>query len=144
MRKIAVAFTLLLVAVSAYSQTKKEDVRALVVKMGSGDIGIQVVEALIPEFQKMLPDVPREYWEKMKEKIRVGDFVELIIPIYDKYYTHEEIKELIRFYDTDVGKKTIQIMPQMTQESMQAGQEWGRKIAEEIYSELKKDGYVAI
>jgi|GEM_PF-4526553 len=35
-------------------------------------------------------------------------------------------------------------MPQMTQESMQAGQEWGRKIAEEIYSELKKDGYVAI
>ena len=84
MRKIAVAFTLLLVAVSAYSQTKKEDVRALVVKMGSGDIGIQVVEALIPEFQKMLPDVPREYWEKMKEKIRVGDFVELIIPIYDK------------------------------------------------------------
>jgi len=144
MRKIAVAFTLLLVAVSAYSQTKKEDVRALVVKMGSGDIGIQVVEALIPEFQKMLPDVPREYWEKMKGKIRVGDFVELIIPIYDKYYTHEEIKELIRFYDTDVGKKTIQIMPQMTQESMQAGQEWGRKIAEEIYSELKKDGYVAI
>lgn len=144
MRKIAVAFAFLLVAVCAYSQTKKEDVRALVVKMGSGDIGIQVVEALIPEFQKMLPDVPREYWEKMKEKIRVGDFVELIIPIYDKYYTHEEIKELIRFYDTDVGKKTIQIMPQMTQESMQAGQEWGRKIAEEIYSELKKDGYVAI
>jgi ABC-type glycerol-3-phosphate transport system substrate-binding protein len=61
MRKIAVAFTLLLVAVSAYSQTKKEDVRALVVREGSGDIGIQVVEALIPEFQKMLPDVPREY-----------------------------------------------------------------------------------
>lgn len=38
--------------------------------------------------------------------------------IYDKYYTDKEIKELIAFYKSPVGKKTIDLTPEIMQESM--------------------------
>ena len=52
-----------------------------------------------------------------------------LIPIYDKYYTHSEIKGLISFYDSELGRgKTVQIMPYLMAESSAAGE----KLAESI------------
>jgi hypothetical protein len=66
----------------------------------------------------------------------------MIIPIYDKYYSESEIKELTEFYQSALGKKVIATMPQIMQESMQAGQNWGRAIGEKVYTNLKEKGFV--
>jgi len=56
----------------------------------------------------------------------------LITPIYHRHFTHDEIKGLIAFYQTDLGSKTIRVMPALLQESMSAGQQWGQTLAPEI------------
>ena len=33
-----------------------------------------------------------------------------------KYFTEPEVKELIKFYESDIGKKTLQVMPQCMNE----------------------------
>ena len=47
-----------------------------------------------------------------------------MIPIYDKYFTHNDIRSLIRFYDSPIGRKFIKMQPYILTESMQAGTKW--------------------
>ena len=61
---------------------------------------------------------------EFRKELSADELVKLIIPLYDKHLTHPEIKELIKFYETEVGKKLISVMPAITAESMQAGQQW--------------------
>jgi hypothetical protein len=75
---------------------------------------------------------------------RAGSFKEIVIPIYHKYFTGEEIKEMIRFYSSDLGRKTIRIMPALINESLTAGQQWGQSLAplitERVKARLKREG----
>lgn len=60
----------------------------------------------------------------------------------DKYFTESEIKELIAFYESSVGKKMVKNQPLILQDSMEVGQKWGISIAQEIVEDLQKDGYL--
>ena len=65
---------------------------------------------------------------------------EKLTAVYDKYYTHEEIEELIAFYQSPVGQKTIKILPALTTESMKLGMEWGKSLMPLIEKRLKEQG----
>ncbi len=73
--------------------------------------------------------------------MNAGDLVNLIIPIYEKYYTEEDVQGLIKFYNTPVGEKVIASLPQVTAESMEAGQQWGESIAKQVLDDMKEKGY---
>lgn len=49
-----------------------------------------------------------------------------------KHYTQEDMKGLLAFYQTPVGKKMLAMGPKVAMESMQAGQAWGQKLGQEI------------
>lgn len=51
----------------------------------------------------------------------VDESVERMYPIYAKYYTPEEIRQITAFYKTPTGAKTLAVTPQIINESMQAG-----------------------
>lgn len=62
---------------------------------------------------------------------------ELYIPIYQKYLTIDDLKQIIAFYESPVGKKLASVTPAMTAEGMQLGQQLGMEIATQIQKELK-------
>jgi hypothetical protein len=65
-----------------------------------------------------------------------------IAALYAKNYTVDELKELNKFYQTPLGQKTVQIMPQLAAASAQIGQSRMMKHMPEmkamIEAELKK------
>ncbi len=54
--------------------------------------------------------------------------IEMLIPIYAKYYTDEDVRQMIAFYKTPLGKKIIKNNPAIAQASMQYGEQWGRNV----------------
>lgn len=108
---------------------------------GSGKMGVQVVSTLLDSFQKRFPSVDIELWDEFKKEIKPEELTTLIAPLYEKYYTEEDLDQLIAFYQSPVGKKSIQIMPQIMQESMAIGQNWGKVIVERVTKRLKEKGY---
>jgi len=42
--------------------------------------------------------------------------------IYSRYFTPQEMDQLAAFYRTPTGQKTLNMLPQLAQESMRAGQ----------------------
>ena len=143
MKKLLFLISLIVVSNAAFAQSHETNIRRLLEITGSANLGIQIVDALIPQFKTITNDkVPEEFWLKFREDIDEESLITKIIPLYQKYYTDEEIEELIAFYNTPIGKKSISIMPQLMQESMLIGQEWGKELAQKIYEELQTKGYI--
>src|SRR5260370_35480233 len=94
------------------------------------------------EYREKLLDL---FSERFQSKLHVEQFVNLTIPIYNKYFTQDEIEGLTKFYQTALGKKVITVLPQELVESQTEPMKWGEKygseaIAEELdeHPDLKK------
>ena len=99
------------------------------------------MQNMIVSFKKSFPEAPSDFWDNFVKEVNVEELTSLIIPIYDKNYSDEDINQLIQFYQSPLGKKVISSMPQIMQESMQAGQVWGEKIGTKVVENLKDKGY---
>ena len=59
--------------------------------------------------------------------------------------SRHEVKGLIAFYGTPLGKKSIQVMPALMNECLKAGQEWGQGIIPNLMprleARLKQEGF---
>ena len=103
----------------------------------------QMKTQMLSAFKQQMPRVPEEFWIKFQQKMDVNELLEKIIPLYDKYYTIEDLKAVNAFYGSPAGQKVLSTLPQIMQESMKIGQEWGAKIGkqaeEEVQQTLKKN-----
>lgn len=117
---------------------KEKSIRKLLEMTGAAKVGVQVSKQLIASMRQSIPSVPDEFWTEFAKKIKPEDFVDLIIPIYDKHFLKEDIDSMIAFYASPVGQKFVAALPMITQESMQAGEQWGQAKGEEAVRELQK------
>jgi uncharacterized protein len=142
MKKLALTCLICCLGTISYSQaSKKEKIKKLMDVTGSGKMGVQVVQSLMPSFQRAHPAVPQQFWDDFAKAVKPEDLVDLVVPIYDKYYSEEDIDQIIAFYNSPVGKKMISTLPMVMQESMAAGQTWGKQLADKVAQELKEKGY---
>ena len=63
--------------------------------------------------------------------------VDIYVPIYQKYFTLDELREIVAFYDSPVGRKLAAATPAMTREGMEKGQQLGMEIANEMMAEVR-------
>lgn len=73
--------------------------------------------------QKEMIDSSKRAAERMRElfreKIDYGRLIEEVSEeIYDAHYSNDELKDLIAFYESPTGQKTVRITPQILSESM--------------------------
>jgi len=104
--------------------------------MMDGDVTPEQVQIMEKYMGEMLDMMEEEMsWEKIKD-----DFIH----VYMSVYTEEEIQELIKFYQTPVGQKTIEQTPILMEQSMEISQKYLfatlpklQSIAEKMEAELK-------
>lgn len=138
MKSVLIIFVL---AVSLFASEKTEDIKKLIAMTGSADVGVQVLDQMVGSFKQGLPNVPAKFWDEFRKEVGPDDLTNLIIPIYDKYFTHDDIKGLISFYNTPLGKKFTKNLPQVTAESMSVGQAWGQQLGMKVAKKLSEEGY---
>src|ERR1700704_6721436 len=57
----------------------------------------------------------------------LDDLMKITARIYEQHFTEDELRRLAAFYDTDVGKKYISLVPAIIKESVPIGAAWGRE-----------------
>jgi len=58
------------------------------------------------------------------ERLNFSTIIESVyLPLYDKYFSEEELRQMVAFYSTPVGRKTISVMPALMQEAGQGVEE---------------------
>lgn len=126
-------------APAAGSKEKLNDIRKLMVVTGAGDMGKQVMKQMVDSFKKSAPGMPNEFFDRLVESVDTDELVNLTIPIYDKYLSHEDIKGMTQFYESPTGKNVIKALPKIAQESMQAGQKWGMELSRKLMAEIERE-----
>lgn len=111
---------------------------------GSKESYDMVFEQIVGQLKYSMPNVSDENWAKVKADVFDKQIIELnkkLVPIYKKHFTHDEIKGIIAFYQTEVGKKMAQKSAILAQESMAIGQQWGMQLGQSIQDYLTNNGY---
>lgn len=89
------------------------------------DMMKQQTSVLPDSVSQQIENMMAEYFPKM---------IELMTPIYAKYYSEEDLDGLIAFYESPLGKKMASTQPLIMKEMMgvipQWGAEFGSKMAE--------------
>lgn len=119
------------------SVSKSADIKRLMEVTDVGNLGRQIMNRLVLTMRKRRSKVP---WDAFMAEFDMNEFIEMVIPIYERHFTHDEIEQLIAFYESPIGKKLIKVQPQIAIESMTAGQEWAKELIERIKARLPEEG----
>jgi hypothetical protein len=154
MRKIIIALMILSSINICASELSKEDKKVIdelleitgAIKIGemmSVAVSNEFINAMAQQNKKISPKVVKivqdEIGKFMSEQFVENGFIyNLSYDIYPKYFTINEIKEMVDFYKTPTGKKVASVMPQLAQESMIAGQRHGQSLIPKLQERLKK------
>ena len=134
MKKLVLFFALFTsVSFAGFSQTKQENIKEMLKLMQVEQMISKSYEGMIPMIQKQMESqVGASMTEKKKENQRkvltkvmdlskemATDLINNEAPgIYDRNFTEDEIKELMTFYKSPIGKKSIELMPNIQKELM--------------------------
>jgi len=96
-----------------------------------------------PNLQRDLDAVAKDL--KTQAEPRFNEIHEQLAKIYAQHFNEQELKDILVFYKSPLGKKLIAEEPKFTDQSMTFVQEWADKLAAEMVdkfrAEMKKKGH---
>jgi uncharacterized protein len=129
------------VAQDAIDPALEQKIRELLELTDASAMATQGMQQMVDYFKTSFADVPDEFWDRVMTEAEAGSLIELILPIYAKYYSLEDVEQLIAFYQTPLGQKMLQVQGPIAQESMTAGAQWGEELGMRVMQQLEEEGY---
>jgi hypothetical protein len=160
MRKLLLAGALAIgVAAPTFAQDPAalEQARIVLDKTNAKAMTAQVLPLVMTQITNLIQQANPAQGELVKQvmdeaalpamQARLPDLMENFARLYANRFSADELKELVAFYDTPLGKKLIEQQPRIAQDSMLAGLAWGRSVGQDVIKqilpELEKRGLKA-
>jgi hypothetical protein len=125
---------------------KEADIRRLLDLTRFTLLATQMMDAMEKNIKPLMTNSfpPGEYREKLIDlffakfhsKAVPERLLDWAVPVYDKYYTHDEIKGLIQFYETTLGQKVASVQPKLAGELQETGNKWGEGLGRDSMLEV--------
>lgn len=102
--------------------------------------GLDAIKAGQPNIPPRALEVVQQVLDEHLTKALTGpdSILAGLVAVYAKHFTQGEIRGLLAFYRTDLGKKTIAVMPALFQESAAVGDAWNARHIPELTAELER------
>ena len=122
---------------------KEEDIRRLLELTAPRDRVNQQLNDVLGLLKKSMPQVPEKVWNEVVAELRIDSdtVLQIYVPIYDRYYTAEEVKELIRFYESPLGGKLRMSSGLVEIEAAARGENLGEELIRRVQERLRSKGY---
>lgn len=132
----------------AAADEKEDNIREIIELTGVLNITEQMLDLMLaqlePAFAKLNPGEERRVGVLISAELKqvfaenMGDFVELTVLAYAAHFSAEEIAELLAFYQTPLGQRLIEELPELMVESQAAGMQWGRALGTVAVDRVRK------
>jgi len=86
--------------------------------------------------KKMPQQFKDKLWKEFLKESRGDDLVNRLVPIYEKYLTDQDIEELIRFYESSVGRRFGAAKSKIDAEVAPVGAQWRMEILQRVSTKL--------
>jgi hypothetical protein len=120
---------------------KEAAIRTLLEVSHTGEIMVTTLQSALQDVPPD-PDLPDGFNDAVRNKAqeKIGEFLDMMVPIYDQLYTLQQINDQIAFYRTPSGQAVVEKATEMTQLTMEAGEQWGMLLAGEVIVDLVRKG----
>ncbi|MDB5801710.1 MAG: hypothetical protein JWL63_2649 [Rhodocyclales bacterium] len=61
-----------------------------------------------------------------------GGLIERQVPVYHQHFSHAEIKQMLAFYSSPIGRKLVAASNELTRGNIEASQQWLTEVAPEV------------
>jgi hypothetical protein len=130
----------------AQDAAKRSDIVHLMQVTGALKLGdqmaISVYQQMAQAMKESNPNIPQGALDIVEREtiVFIRDAMEAAVPelvaMYEQTFSHQEVKDMLAFYSTDTGKKTIAVLPAMMQQAMTMGQKSIEKLAPQFQQRL--------
>jgi hypothetical protein len=135
----------------------KADIERLLDVSGASAMGVQMANlataSVINGLKQMQPGVPERAFtivqevlgEEFSRAFTAPDGIRAkLVALYATHFTHAEVRGLLSFYQTDLGRKTIEVLPKLAQGGAAIGEEWAAanmpRVLTVLQARLKAEG----
>ena len=137
-------------AAQAIDPSYRADTEELLRMTGAAQLGAQFVNIMygqiLEDLKQSQPNAPTRMLEVIRQVLEEEfnrafsgpDFISRTVAIYARHFTHEDVRGLLTFYRSELGRKVIGVMPSVLQESMAVGQQWGQEIMPGVMGTLEQ------
>lgn len=132
------------------TSSKKADILKLMEITGNDNIPAQIAGAITQNMANGLkqarPEIPQRFYINLdkdltvffKEKVNTpGSLMEKTVASYNKYFTQAELKEILAFYQSPTGKKSITNLSLIVNEGMMEARKLTQSLAPDIEQRIK-------
>jgi uncharacterized protein len=129
---------------NAQDDTFTKDIMKLQATNGTQSTYDIVFDQLTMQLKTMHADINDSVWLEVKSEVfvpEVDELQKLMVPLYKKYYTHDDVKAIIQFYESPAGKKMAATVTDITMETMQVSQQWAMGAMQKIQNYLVDNGH---
>lgn len=101
----------------------------------AGQMTELVTAQFLANLKQLRPDLPQAALDAVPQAVREvvaansESLHAALVALYARHFTHADVRAMLDFYRTDIGRKTIEVMPKLMQDSMALGAQWGQSIA---------------
>jgi len=128
-------------AQKAYQEDTAKLIRISLTDRFSKDVA-ESFRAQMTEFLTADPPAPERAYVILDEELNklvtedIEDLVSALIPIYTKHFNHEDVRQLVAFYESDLGQKVMMVTPQIAAESRQEVRLWSENFGEVLMGRM--------
>jgi hypothetical protein len=159
LRPILALLLLAMCGISAYaaadvSASERKKILELMEIIGAKNISRQVsvsfAQQLSYGLKQAQPDIDPEAFKVVASvtdqelATHEDELLEKMVPLYAKHFTEADLDALLAFYRSPIGRKTVDAMPALMQESMELAIDESKasvpKIQERVTEKLRADG----
>lgn len=135
MKKFLISIALVFLVQFSFSQNDafKADVMKLIEKSGSNGS----MNSAKKQIYDLIAEENREAFSKEFDA-KLPKLFEKLATVYMEIYTHQDIKDLLKFYETPVGKKMSENVGLIMEQSIAIGTQWGQEELQEIIQKYMK------
>ena len=127
----------LIILFSLNSINSQENYKSLLIEYMTAQGQFETFNATIDQMGTMMGvTIKDEDREEFTNDV-MGSLIELLVPVYQKHFTVEDLKDAIQMYKTPIGKKISEKTPIIAQETMQASMQWGMELSQKMQKYLE-------
>ena len=129
MKKI---FITLILLISFNSLTSQDNYKSLLIDYMTAQGQFETFNATIDQMGSMMGVTIKESDKEEFTKDVMGSLIDLLVPVYKKHFSEQDLKDAIEMYKTPIGKKISEKTPIIAQETMQASMQWGMELSQKM------------
>lgn len=123
------------------SDQKRADIRTLLKAAGgvasANEMVGPVTEQMVQAVKSARPDLQQDVLDNIRKVVTdtirgaiesQGGLLDQLVPVYHAHLSQAEVKELIAFYTSPIGRKFADEQPKISREAYEVGMQWGKSL----------------